>query len=191
MVRATVSIILKTSSIDSLRPMMLQPVRQPERAPAGRFPLQLAVLDLPDFHPQIDVERLAQVVGGAEAHRFDRALGGGKRGNHDAEDVLVDPLGRAQHLDAADVRHLDVGDQDVHGLFLEQRDGARAVLGEQDFVAFAPEHDGQQLAHRALVVHDEDARRAPLGGHFRHWRVHAGTTARAGRRTATVVPLPG
>ena len=45
-------------------------------------------------------------------------------------------------------------------------DGRLAVLGEQHLVAFAPQHDRQQLAHRPLVVDDENAgrrgdRRAP------------------------------
>ena len=73
-------------------------------------------------------------------------------------------LGGAQHLDAAHVGHLDVGDQQVHRLALEQVDGRAAVFGEQHFVAFAPQHDRQQLPHRSLIVDDEDARRALIGG---------------------------
>ena len=39
-------------------------------------------------------------------------------------------------------------------------DRRAAVLGEQHVVAFAPQHDRQQLPHRPLVVDDEDARAA-------------------------------
>jgi hypothetical protein len=34
-----------------------------------------------------------------------------------------------------------------------------AVLGDQDVVSIPAQHDRQQLAHRALIVHDQDARR--------------------------------
>ena len=73
-------------------------------------------------------------------------------------------------------------------------DRRAAVLGEQHLVAFAPQHDRQQLAHRSLVVDDEDARRAAIGRRARSafgGGAHAVTTARAGRRTDTVVPAPG
>ena len=52
-------------------------VRQPQRAlEQDVLLLQLAVLDLrraPSCLQEIDVERLAQVVAGAEPHRLDRA----------------------------------------------------------------------------------------------------------------------
>ena len=75
----------------------------------------------------------------------------------------IDPLGGAQHLDAAQVGHLDVGDQQIDRLALEQLDRRAAVLGEQHFVALAPQHDRQQLPHRPLIVDDEDARRTAIG----------------------------
>ena len=79
------------------------------------------------------------------------------------------PLGRAQHVDAAHVGHLDVGDQQVDRLALEQLDGRPAVLGQHHLVAFAPQHDRQQLPHRPLIVDDEDrAAAGAVGG--RRWR---------------------
>ena len=85
-----------------------------------------------DLHLQlVDVERLGQVVVRAEAHRLDRGVGGRKRGDHDAEDVRVDPLRRAQDVHAAHVRHLDVGDQQIEAAALELLDRRPAVLGEQ------------------------------------------------------------
>jgi hypothetical protein len=156
---------------------------------------QLAVLDLlPHLHlEQVDVERLAQIIAGAEAHRFDRGLGRGEGGDHDAEDVLVDLLRGTQDVDAAEIGHLDVRDQDVDRLAPEQIDRGAAVLGQQHFVALAPQHDLQHLAHRALIVDDQDPRRAPIGGGRGRLGdgVHDATPARAGRRTATVVPAPG
>ena len=200
LVRATVSIILKTSSIVSLRPMMF--ANWCDR-PSVRFSStfsclswRLSIFSRTFIRSTSTIERLGQVVAGAEAHRLHRAFGGRKRRDHDAEDVLVDPLGGAQDLDAADVGHLDVGDQDVDRFLLERGDRALAVLGEQHLVALAPQEDGEHLPHRSLVVHDEDARGTAFGGDFWDGRAgvhvaHAVTAARAGRWTATVVPWPG
>ena len=157
---------------------------------------QLAVLDLlAHFHlEQIDVERLAQVVARAETHRFDGGVGRRERRDHDAEDVLIDLLRGAQHVDAAQIGHLDVRDQQIDRLALEQIDRRAAVVGEQHFVAFAPQHDREELPHRPLIVHDENARRPAVGGRGDRLggRAHDTTAAvRAGSRTDTVVPAPG
>ena len=171
-------------------------VRQAERALQQQVLLpELPVLDLlPHFHlEQIDVERLAQVVACAEPHRLHGGIGRREGGDHDAEDVLIDLLRGAQHVDAAQVGHLDVGNQEIDRLVLEQVDGGAAVLGQEHLVPLASQHDRQQLAHRALIVDDEDAGGAAIGrrdGGLRD-RVHDASTARAGRRTETVVPLPG
>ena len=61
----------------------------------------------------VDVEGLAEVVVGAEPHRFDGRVGRRVRRDHDAENVLVDSLRRAKHVYAAHVGHLDVGDQQI------------------------------------------------------------------------------
>ena len=94
-------------------------------------------------------------------------------------------LGGAQHVDAAHVRHLDVGDQQVDRLALEQVDRGAAVLGEQHLVALAAQHDRQQLPHRPLVVDDEDARRPrgrrPSGAARYRWLLMSSTSARAGQ----------
>ena len=157
---------------------------------------ELPVLDLlAHLHlEQVDVERLAQVIARTEAHRFNRGVGRRERRDHDPENVLIDFLRGTQHVDAAQVRHLDVRDQQVDRLALEQIDGRAAVVGEQHLVAFAPQHDRQELPHRPLIVHDENARRPAVGGRGDRLRGRAhDTTAavRAGSRTDTVVPAPG
>ncbi len=171
-------------------------VRQSER------PLQqdvllpkLAVLDLlANLHlQQIDVEGLAQIVAGAEPHRLDGGVGRRERGDHDAEDVLVDALRGAQHLDAAEVRHLDIGNQQVDRFAFERVDGSTSALGEQHLVSLAPQHDREQLAHRPLIVHHQDAWRTAIGRSRRRFGScgHVSAVARAGSRTDTVVPTPG
>ncbi len=156
---------------------------------------QLPVLDfLADFHlEQVDVERLAQVIACAEPHRFHRRLGRRERGDHDAQNVLIDLLGRTQHVDAAQIGHLDIRYQQVDGFALEQADGGSAVFGEQNLVSFAPQHNRQQLPHRSFIVDDQNARWTTLGGRGDGFsgNGHEATTARAGRRTEMVVPAPG
>ena len=138
-------------------------VRRAERALQQHVLLpQLALLErVADLDLQlVDVERLAEVVVGAQPHGFDGGVGRRERRDHDAEHVLIDPLGGAKHLDAAHVGHLDVGDQQIEAAALELLDRRAAVLGQRHVVAFAAQHDGQQLAHRSLVVHDEQSRLA-------------------------------
>ena len=94
----------------------------PERALQQHVLLpELPLLErVADFDLQlVDVERLAEVVVGAQPHRLDGGVGRRERGNHDAEHVLIDALGGAQHVDAAHVGHLDVGDQQVEAAALE------------------------------------------------------------------------
>ncbi len=167
LVRATVSIILNTASIafaaaDDVGELMREAERPLEQE---ILLLQLTVLDLlADLHlEQVDVERLAQVVAGAQPHRFDRGVGRRKRGDHDAENVVIDFLGGAQDVDTAQVRHLDVGNQQIDRLAFEHGDRGAAVFGEQHFVAFAPQHDRQQFPHRPLIVHHQDAGRTIVG----------------------------
>jgi hypothetical protein len=165
-----------------------------------------------DLHLQlVDVERLAEVVVGSQPHRFDGGVGRREGGNHDAEHVLIDALGGPQYFDAAHVGHLDVGNEEVEAAALELVDRLLAVFGKDDIVPLAAQHDRQQLAHRPLVVHDEQARGAGSGfraarsgfgvveffvqGHsvrlLTRLYVLAPIGTRAGRRTLTIVPFPG
>ncbi len=111
-----------------------------------------------------------------------------------AEDVLVDALRRPQHFDPAQIGHLDVRDQQIDRLALQRGDGRLAAFREQHLVALPAQHDRQQLAHRPLVVDHQNAGGAAIGGSLGGRCFdpgHVVTTARAGRRTDTVVPAPG
>ena len=114
-VRAICSISLKMASILSLRPTMLRELMgAAERALEQHVLLaEMPLLErVAHLHLQlVHVERLAEVIVGAEPHRFDRGVGGRKRRNHDAEDVGIDALCRAEDVDAGHVGHLDVGDR--------------------------------------------------------------------------------
>ena len=63
--------------------------------------------------------------------------------------------------------------------------------GQQHFVSFAAQDDPQQLAHRSLVVDDEDAGRRTVGDRIGHPGHLVASGRDAGSRTETVVPRPG
>ena len=70
-----------------------------------------------------------------------------------AERPLLDPL---QQLDAVELGHFQVGDDDVEGSVLQLLPGLSAVGGGDDFVALGAEVVGQGDAFDLLVVDDED-----------------------------------
>ncbi len=160
---AIVSISSNTASIDSLRPMMFEnwwrlaegALEQHVLAPQPPALERAAHDDL----QLVDVERLVDVVVGAHPERLDRRLGRGEGGDHDAGEIRVHPLRRAQHVEPGHVGHVDVRDQQIDRPALELVEGLPPVLGHHHLVALAAEDDGEQLAHRPLVVDDEDAAR--------------------------------
>ena len=137
---------------------------------------------------------LLDVVRRAQPQGLDRGLLRGVGGDHDPEDVGVELLGGAQHLDAAHVGHADVGDEQVDPAGLEQPDGVAPVLGEHDVEPLPLQAVGQQLPDRGLVVDEEDLRRGRR--HVRHrasltraagsWQLAAGS--RSARHDSSPVP---
>ena len=65
-------------------------------------------------------------------------------------------LGGAQHRQAVDLPHPEIGDDEVERFALEHLDGLLAAFGQRDVVARLLEHDREELAHAALVVDDQD-----------------------------------
>jgi hypothetical protein len=168
-------------------------VRHPQRPFQEHVLLpEPAVLDLlAHLHlEQIDVEGFAEIVARAQAHRFDCGVSRCERRDHDAEDVLIDSLGGPQYLDAAQVRHFDVRNQDVDRLVLECVDGRSTAVGQKHLIPLPAQDYSQQLSHRALIVDHEDPRGTAIAvGVGRRHGVPTGCSA--GNRTDTVVPLPG
>ena len=84
----------------------------------------LALERVPDDEVDfVELERLGDVVVGAELHRLHRGLGRGHRGDHDDRGVGGDLLGGAQHLQPVHLRHAQIGDDHVEGLAAERFDG--------------------------------------------------------------------
>ena len=149
----------------------------------------------------VDVERLAEVVVRAQPHGFDRGVGRRKRRDHDAENVLVDPLGRAQHVDAAHVRHLDVGDQQVESARARARRSPRGRSRRAS--RRTPRAAARSTAARASTARRRRRARAaaPSRPVRRGVSVHGSVllfhslmlaaTARPAAGRVTVVPRPG
>ncbi len=61
----------------------------------------------------VKVERLADIVVGAHAHRLDRRLQHPQGGNHDDNEFLIDGFGFFQHVQAVYTRQLDIKQHQV------------------------------------------------------------------------------
>ena len=77
--------------------------------------------------------------------------------------LLLERLAEERH--PVDLRHLQVGDDQIDVVLLEERQPLLAVLGRHDVVAVARELRGEDLPQVRLVVDDEDL--LALGEHGR------------------------
>jgi hypothetical protein len=71
---------------------------------------------------------------------------------------VSDLQGAAQHREAIERRHLQIGEHDVEGLDQQPRQRHLAALGLGDVVARLPQDQRRGGAHVPLVVDDQDAR---------------------------------
>ena len=101
-------------------------------------------------------ERLLDVVEGADAHGLDRALDRAVGGHHDDLGHRLRLFGRAQHVDAVELAHPQIGDHDVVRAGGAELAALRAVCRFVDLVAAATQHHRQRRAHVALIVDDEN-----------------------------------
>ena len=101
------------------------------------------------------LEVLGDVVVGAELHRLDGGLDFVDGRDHDDLDQALRLLDLLEHLEAADARHPDVEQHDVHVLAIENRQPALAGRRAQHPVVAAQDRR-QGVAHALVVVDDED-----------------------------------
>ena len=118
----------------------------------------LALEGLLDGHEQelVVLERLLDVVEGADLHgrdgRLDRAVGR----DDDDRDQGIDPLDPPQDLDAVHPRHEKVEEDDVEGLGGEFLQRLLARARDLDLVALRRQELGQDVVDDRLVVDDVD-----------------------------------
>jgi hypothetical protein len=108
-------------------------------------------------------EGLGQVVEGALLHGTDRGLDAGESGDDDDRKVRVDLMGPPQELEAFDVGHLQIGEEDVRALRFDKRQGLVCGGGGQALMTGEGEEPCRILHHLGLVVDDEQlSRHAPI-----------------------------
>ena len=134
--------------------LRLQLLSQVEVLVAQPLALEGVADDEADF---VQLERLGDVVVGAQLHRLDRGLRGGDGGDDDHGHVRGDLLGRAQHLQPVHLGHAQVGDDGVRGVATEGLDGSLAARGGEDVIAFLLEGDGEEVPHALLIIDHEHA----------------------------------
>ena len=138
------------------------------------------------------LRRFGHVVDGARREALDLVGGLGERGHEDDGDVARFGLRleAAAGLNAVEVRHEDVHQDQVRLVFGRQAQRARAVRGGHDPVAVARDDVAEHLEAHGIVVHQQDGHLA--FGHVRALppdRIRAGApAAAAGLVAALEVP---
>ncbi|OGL00334.1 MAG: hypothetical protein A3E31_01655 [Candidatus Rokubacteria bacterium RIFCSPHIGHO2_12_FULL_73_22] len=121
---------------------------------------QLAALERLADEPQHlrALERLGEEVVRAVLHGPHGLLDGAERGQEDHVHVRGDRLGRAQHLDAGEAGHLEVGEHQVDPAAAQALQRRVAVGGQHHAVALARERALEALPQPGVVVGDQQRR---------------------------------
>ena len=118
-------------------------------------------------------ERLGHVVVGTEFEPDDLVDLAVARGDDDDRDVRA-LTQRAAHLGAGQARQHQVEQHQVGAVAIEDGQRVEAGAGDRDLVALAPQHVGQRVGERLLVLDDEHS------GHQATVPLTIGAAARAG-----------
>ena len=102
------------------------------------------------------VEGLGDEVERAALERLDGGVDRAVRGDEDDGKLGLDLERALEERHAVDLRHLEIGDDEVDVVLAEEMQTLLAVLGGQDVVAVARELRGEDLPQVRLVVDDED-----------------------------------
>jgi hypothetical protein len=134
-------------------------VQRNERAQARVLPAQAFLLQRADdrrdqllWHKGLDDK--ADKSG---AERLHRHFPGTKAGNHDPGHFRVVGLDALKRLNPGAIGQKDVGDDDVEGFTLRQRQCLGAIRGDFDRVAGVDEHAARLLAQFVMVFENEKA----------------------------------
>ena len=152
-----------TAADDACKPPILRLQRLLER---GVLRHQLTPLDRVPHHNQhfVVLERLGDVVEGAELHGRDGGLDGGERGNHQHRQVVVQLAQLLQRGDAVETGHHHVDNRRVERRRSRQLQPCFAARRESHLIPLARQQRLEDLAHDLLVVDDEDRRGAARDG---------------------------
>jgi len=122
----------------------------------GHLALQRALLHRAAHEREqlLVLERLGQVIEGAELHGGDGGAHGLHRGDEDHLDAVVEGLDALEHLDAVHLGQSDVEQHDVDVVGAHDVQRARAV-GHVEHVVILVENQAERLSDALLVVHHQ------------------------------------
>ena len=103
----------------------------------------------------LGVEGLLDVIMGSGLHGLDGRIDAAVAGYKDHRQIGVAPEGGLENFVAAEVRHLEVGDDRVEGFRLEQQQPLPAVPAGGDLIALAGENLLQQFPLSQIVIDDQ------------------------------------
>jgi hypothetical protein len=137
-----------------------------QRAAVARLLVVQALLLQAGAHPRLEqhgLERLAEIVLGAELDAARHAVQLVQRRDHEHRDVAERriPLDPLEHRIAVEVRHHHVEQHEIHGRARERLEPGLAARGDEQLVALAAEAARQHVPVLLVVVHDEDDRAGP------------------------------
>ena len=118
-----------------------------------------------DLAELVHVERLLDVVDGVELHRRDGAFEVREAGEDDDCDVGVELSDEAEDLDAVELGHHEIEDDEVVAAVADLFLDARGVAQRLDLKAVALEQRLHVLADGLVVVDDEYSSGGDLGRH--------------------------
>ena len=102
------------------------------------------------------VERLHDVVFGAELHGLDGVVGGGVGRDHDHRQLLIVGLDLLEQLDAVEVGHADVGDDQVVFPPFQLLERVQAAHRLIHLVALLAQDERQHVAQAVVVIDQQN-----------------------------------
>src|SRR5437773_7717013 len=109
-------------------------------------------------------ERLGEVIEGLVAEAEDRGVDRRHPGDEHHRRSRLPALDRAQDVEPAEARHLDVGDDEVEGLQGEKVEGLLRARGRGHHAAVRLEGEGQEPKYWRMVVDQKNREHlAPRG----------------------------
>ncbi len=132
-----------------------------ERAELEYLVVEAAAVEVPleGLSHLVDVERLGDVVVGAQSHRFDRDPGAAERGHHDDRQILIRiPVQLLQDIQPALVRHTDIHQDQVRHIRGVAHRLEHAVTGFRfpNCVAFVFQEVDQYLPDAGIIICDKN-----------------------------------
>ena len=131
-----------------------------------------------------DLDRLGEVVVRAVLQRVDRGFGRRVARDHDEDRVGSELLSLLEQLDAAELAHADVGDDDIEVAPPQQLQRIVRGGGGHEVQAVVAQGGAVGLGDARLVVDEQDRRHAAQDSRA------AAAAGWAGIATVTVVPRP-